>query len=521
MHGSRFDEVAHNRDGNEDDNWRSWLAKISHMGLSDEGDLLPVEYFIKHPEVKPSQVAELGRFYAQYALDRYVAGWDSCLTVFRGIAPPCATATPESCWAADRSGPRGDPKDQCDDVRAMAQVASTSNGAQVRINRPPSPFPTVASVIASPAEMAVATPKPSASALPAGPVFTTQDPFYPCFEILANGRTVWNASPKFESVRMRTGIDGRQGGVHRFSARLLTGGLVQIGWCTEHCVFYPESGQGVGDDYESVAYDGSRCRKWFGIAEENEYGEAWDAGDVVCVELDLDLDRVVFYRNGHSMGVAFGVNEFGTMEGASCGFQGLPKDRIWYPAASLATAQGIEFLGMEATSVPPAPAQPPIGDALKAFRIKIEFEDLDSFPYITLALPGSHGQIIVAPVVDPRDLSTYLQPQWWALWVPPKDSIAGERADEPASRLSRWFAHQVTRAMAATADGEQCHGAVLGTSPDWTCFAVLRNGNVCVSAGEPQVVLDTGMQDDALSTMGHVWLPKVSSAIVRFELHTM
>ncbi|KAJ1931192.1 hypothetical protein FBU59_006800, partial [Linderina macrospora] len=358
------------------------------MGLCDEGDLSSAEYFAKHPDLKPSAVAELGRFYAQYALDRYIAGWNSCLTVFRAIASPCATATPESCWAIDRSGPRGDPKDMCDDVRAMVQVASGSNtgsgggGQHTRINRPPSPFPTISATIASPAEMTVTAPKPLASALPAGPVFTTQDPFYPCFEALADGRTVWNPSPKFESVRMRIGIDGRLGGVHRFSARLLTGGLVQIGWCTEHCVFYPESGQGVGDDYESVAYDGSRCRKWFGIAEENEYGEAWEAGDVVCVELDLDLDRVVFYRNGVSMGIAFGLNEDGVMEGTSCGFQDLPKDRIWYPAVSLATAQGVEFLGMELKSRVPVPALPPLvdDDVLRAFRIKVECEDLDSFP---------------------------------------------------------------------------------------------------------------------------------------------
>ncbi|KAJ2464886.1 hypothetical protein EV174_006742, partial [Coemansia sp. RSA 2320] len=178
-------------------------------------------------------------------------------------------------------------------------------------------------------------------------------PYFPAFVALADGCTVWNSSWKFESARMRTGIDGRLGGVYRFQVQLLTSGLLQIGWCTDRCSFYPESGEGVGDDFESVAYDGYRQRKWHGTAEEKAYGEKWRAGDVIAAELDLDNDRVVFYRNGVSLGLAFGTNDQGTIEGGECGFKGLARDRTWYPAFSLASEQGLVFLGSGSSAEQP------------------------------------------------------------------------------------------------------------------------------------------------------------------------
>lgn len=60
---------------------------------------------------------------------------------------------------------------------------------------------------------------------------------------------------------------------------------------------------GVGDSADSFAYDGNRLKKWNGAP--SDYGEAWATGDVIGCCIDLDEGRVVFYRNGKSLGPAF------------------------------------------------------------------------------------------------------------------------------------------------------------------------------------------------------------------------
>ncbi|KAK7493950.1 hypothetical protein BaRGS_00014832, partial [Batillaria attramentaria] len=78
-------------------------------------------------------------------------------------------------------------------------------------------------------------------------------------------------------------------------------GVMQLGWCTLSCRFSQE--EGVGDTPDSYAYDGSRLRKW--NVRTYKYGEAWLTGDVITCAIDLDEGGVEFFRNGHSMGVAF------------------------------------------------------------------------------------------------------------------------------------------------------------------------------------------------------------------------
>lgn len=78
-------------------------------------------------------------------------------------------------------------------------------------------------------------------------------------------------------------------------------GVMQLGWCTLNCRFSQE--EGVGDTADSYAYDGSRLRKW--NVRTFKYGEAWLTGDVISCAIDLDNGHLEFFRNGHSMGIAF------------------------------------------------------------------------------------------------------------------------------------------------------------------------------------------------------------------------
>ncbi|KAJ2178373.1 hypothetical protein GGF45_002882, partial [Coemansia sp. RSA 551] len=325
---------------------------LAHMALcaAADGERDHSSYSERFPECDSANISAFGRVHAQFALDRHAAGWRTAADLYACVEPAGHTH-----WVVDRSGPRGSGLDIEPTVVLRSLRQPLADGAQSpapsrpssspavdaddthRSPRPPSPFP-------SPSADDTATPPLPSSLLPATQ-FHTYTPFYPSFIALADGHTIWNSSWKFESARTRTGVDGRLGGIHRFHVRLLTSGLIQIGWCSNKCGFYPESGEGVGDDYESIAYDGHRQRKWFGTAEDTKYGEKWHAGDVVTAELDLDNGRVVFYLNGRSMGLAFGINEQGVMEGAESGFQGLSRDRTWYPAFSFATEQGLVFLG--------------------------------------------------------------------------------------------------------------------------------------------------------------------------------
>lgn len=74
----------------------------------------------------------------------------------------------------------------------------------------------------------------------------------------------------------------------RYEVTLATAGIQQVGWATLSCHFTTE--EGVGDSYNSYAYDGKRRRKW--NMSSSEYGERWAAGDVVGVGLDLDAREV-------------------------------------------------------------------------------------------------------------------------------------------------------------------------------------------------------------------------------------
>ena len=91
-----------------------------------------------------------------------------------------------------------------------------------------------------------------------------------------------------------------------YEATILTGGVVQVGWCAGGFEHDDAEGDGVGDDAKSWAFDGCRGRKWTAGADEAYgTGEPWARGDVVGCALDADGGSLSFSVNGTPLGAAF------------------------------------------------------------------------------------------------------------------------------------------------------------------------------------------------------------------------
>lgn len=89
----------------------------------------------------------------------------------------------------------------------------------------------------------------------------------------------------FCSIRSNTAVfKGR----FYFEVRILTAGLMQIGWCTLATPF--TSDKGVGDDDTSYAYDGFRVKRW--NQDSHNYGEKWAAGDVIGTLINFESKEV-------------------------------------------------------------------------------------------------------------------------------------------------------------------------------------------------------------------------------------
>ncbi|TDH72787.1 uncharacterized protein CCR75_008296 [Bremia lactucae] len=91
-----------------------------------------------------------------------------------------------------------------------------------------------------------------------------------------------------------------------YEVRLVTAGVVQLGWADSTLEANSATGDGVGDHERSWAYDGARRVKWNGGKDE-EYGsdDSWSKNDVIGCLLDLNEGTVAFTRNGVDLGVAF------------------------------------------------------------------------------------------------------------------------------------------------------------------------------------------------------------------------
>jgi hypothetical protein len=83
----------------------------------------------------------------------------------------------------------------------------------------------------------------------------------------------------------------------------------QIGFTLNSFNVVAGSGDGVGDDSSSWAYDGLRQKVWHGefSGGNKEYAThvKWQSGSVVGCLLDLDADEISFSLDGELLGVAF------------------------------------------------------------------------------------------------------------------------------------------------------------------------------------------------------------------------
>ncbi|KAL8134059.1 hypothetical protein AgCh_009217 [Apium graveolens] len=139
-----------------------------------------------------------------------------------------------------------------------------------------------------------------------------------------------------------------------FEAILETSGIQQLGWVTLSCPFTDH--EGVGDADDSYAYDGKRVSKWNKEAEA--YGQSWVVGDVIGCCIDLDHDEISFYRNGVSLGVAFG------------GIRKMVPGLGYYPAISL--SQGERLLDIQCMETSGSTT----GGRMRRLKRFVSFEDI-------------------------------------------------------------------------------------------------------------------------------------------------
>ncbi|XP_071488869.1 LOW QUALITY PROTEIN: RING finger and SPRY domain-containing protein 1-like [Diadema antillarum] len=156
-------------------------------------------------------------------------------------------------------------------------------------------------------------------------------------KISPNGMEARSDASSFESVRCTFCVDN---GVWFYEVRVITNGVMQIGWATKNSKFLNHEGFGIGDDEFSFSYDGCRQLYWYNAKSRPHRHPPWKAGDVVGFLLDLDQKRMVFSLNGHPL-----PPENEVFRSAQTGF---------FAAASFMSFQQCEFnFGMTPFRYPP------------------------------------------------------------------------------------------------------------------------------------------------------------------------
>ncbi|GMR53804.1 hypothetical protein PMAYCL1PPCAC_23999 [Pristionchus mayeri] len=102
----------------------------------------------------------------------------------------------------------------------------------------------------------------------------------------------------FESVRCTFEVPQDKKEVWYYEARVLTAGVMQIGFATKKSRFLNHEGYGIGDDEHSIAYDGCRKLVWHAAKGHKHDPRAWREGDTVGCLLDLNRRRIIFSLNG-------------------------------------------------------------------------------------------------------------------------------------------------------------------------------------------------------------------------------
>ncbi|KAE9243642.1 hypothetical protein PF004_g6050 [Phytophthora fragariae] len=175
-----------------------------------------------------------------------------------------------------------------------------------------------------------------------------------------------------------------------YEVRLVTTGVVQIGWADSTFEANSETGDGVGDHERSWAYDGARKVKWNGGKDERyATGESWSKNDVIGCMLDLDEGTVAFTRNGVDLGVAFR------------NVKHTSSDQGFFPAISV---EQTEILLVNIGSQPfmyEAPGFEPVIDALEAETLDgsavIDPDSSKTATEVSITASSSNNSSSVAP----------------------------------------------------------------------------------------------------------------------------
>lgn len=104
-----------------------------------------------------------------------------------------------------------------------------------------------------------------------------------------------NDTTKFESFRSNVPVNK---GIYYYEAKLITDGVMQIGFATKSSKFLNHEGYGVGDDDESLAFDGCRSMYWYNAKSIPSHLPKWNPGDIVGCLLNLNDFQVQFSVNG-------------------------------------------------------------------------------------------------------------------------------------------------------------------------------------------------------------------------------
>jgi len=90
-------------------------------------------------------------------------------------------------------------------------------------------------------------------------------------------------------------------GVWYYEVTLTNRTSCRIGWVTDQ--YEPSTDTGIGNDQNSWGV--SQDRKYHNSKDGDKFGSSWSSGDIIGCLLDMDLQRMSFFRNGNELGVAF------------------------------------------------------------------------------------------------------------------------------------------------------------------------------------------------------------------------
>lgn len=147
-------------------------------------------------------------------------------------------------------------------------------------------------------------------------------------KISADGLTARNDTSRFESVRCTFPITS---GIYYYEVKLITPGVMQIGFATKQSKFLNHDGFGIGDDDQSLAYDGCRQLLWQNAKSIHTNLPRWKEGDIIGCLIDLEKLEIRFSLNG-LMG-----------EPSNILFKNKPLSTQYYAAASFMPFQQCQF----------------------------------------------------------------------------------------------------------------------------------------------------------------------------------